>query len=547
MYKIENYRYLDHPDNFRKFFGVPFLGVAVYWISDKTWLECNEAFCKMLGYSRKELESLTWVDLTHPHDLADNVRLFETAIAPGGDDSYTLEKRFIRRDGSVLHARIQVMVNRDDRCCPIYNTLIVQDISDQVDATRRLEAMAVTQEKLIAERTKRLYDSEQRLSLSIAAGGIGTWSYYPTSGFLDLDNQSRKILKLSENDGFCTLEEFLAVVVPDQRAVVRDALSGANSNEPNGLLEFRCTLRDGLTTYINAGYRLLTDEYGASSRIIGVFRDVTAKKMFEEHLERDRQAAISNSKIKSQFIARVSHDLRTPLNSIIGFADIMAAQMFGPHGDAKYGEYSSLISDAGVYLLQLVDDILDISRIEAGGMQIEEMVFDLGELVGEVSLLVDTQCSEMGLSISTTMDDCFVIRGDRRRLKQVLSNLVSNAIKFTPRGGRIDVALRQLDDGSAMVSVHDTGCGIAADELPHVMTPYMQAGNALPGRPRGLGLGLAIADAIMRGHGGRLRIESKPGVGTTVACILPPYRIVPSDALVSGLSTAAADQLGLLA
>ncbi|MCW5772434.1 MAG: PAS domain S-box protein [Rhodospirillaceae bacterium] len=230
------------------------------------------------------------------------------------------------------------------------------------------------------------------------------------------------------------------------------------------------------------------------------------------------------SAAKSQFLAAMSHELRTPLNAIIGLSDMMVAQVMGPIGNPRYAEYISDIGRAGRHLLDLVTDVLDTSRIEAGGYRVVPSPIALAGVVEEIHRIMLPLATERGVTLRRSLrDGVSAIHADRRALKQVLINIVSNALKFTPSGGVVEVAAVGAPDGGVEIVVADTGSGIAAEDLPHIVEPFYRSADAYTTTAAGgAGLGLAIADGIVRAHGGSLAIASRLGAGTTVTLRFPP-------------------------
>ncbi|WP_292093894.1 ATP-binding protein [Brevundimonas sp.] len=227
---------------------------------------------------------------------------------------------------------------------------------------------------------------------------------------------------------------------------------------------------------------------------------------------------------KSEFLANMSHELRTPLNAINGFSEIMAAEMFGPLGDARYKGYAHDIHNSGQHLLSLINDILDMAKIEAGKMTLHLEPVSLKEIGDDAVRLMRGKAEEAGLTLTVEAGDLPVIQADQRGLKQVLLNLISNAVKFTPQGGAIVVALTRKGDDRVSVAVADTGIGIAAEDLARLAQPFEQVEGQHSKTTQGTGLGLALTKALIEMHGGRLAIESEPGRGTVVSFDLPARR-----------------------
>jgi signal transduction histidine kinase len=225
------------------------------------------------------------------------------------------------------------------------------------------------------------------------------------------------------------------------------------------------------------------------------------------------------SRHKSEFLANMSHELRTPLNAILGFSEILAERMFGEINE-KQAEYIGDILQSGQHLLSLINDILDLSKIEAGRMELELGEFNLPSTIESTLTLVRERAVRHGIELGATVDESLgIVRADERKVKQVLLNLLSNALKFTPEGGRIDVRAA-VRDGTAEILVTDTGVGISPEDQEAVFEEFRQVGTASK-KVEGTGLGLAIARKCIDLHGGRMWVESQVGTGSTFAFTLP--------------------------
>jgi signal transduction histidine kinase len=241
-------------------------------------------------------------------------------------------------------------------------------------------------------------------------------------------------------------------------------------------------------------------------------------RLFREIETKSRELETA-SRHKSEFLANMSHELRTPLNAIIGFSEVLSERLFGDMND-KQAEYVQDISESGRHLLALINDILDLSKIEAGRMELEPSDFDLGKLVAQTLTLLRERAERRGIALDSTVSPgTATVNGDERKVKQVLLNLLTNALKFTPEGGSIHVAATGYED-RVEVSVRDTGVGIAPEDHEAVFEEFRQVG-ASAARIEGTGLGLAISRRFIELHGGRLWLDSEPGKGSTFTFSLP--------------------------
>jgi signal transduction histidine kinase len=247
-------------------------------------------------------------------------------------------------------------------------------------------------------------------------------------------------------------------------------------------------------------------------------------------VEAKAKAEIAN-RTKTEFLANMSHELRTPLNAIMGFSELLKGQMLGPVGNPTYVEYARDIHQSASHLLQIINDILDLSKVEAGKIELDERAIDLHALVTASLRLISERAGEAGVRISNEVaPDLPGLFADERLLKQILINLLSNSIKFTPSGGTIKVQAWREANGVMALAVVDSGIGIAEDDLPKVMEPFRQADAALSRKYEGTGLGLPLVKSFIELHRGVFELKSKVGAGTTALSRFPRDRVMDSSA-----------------
>ncbi len=287
--------------------------------------------------------------------------------------------------------------------------------------------------------------------------------------------------------------------------------------------------KNGRLVWVNMSGHALRRSDGSISYVECALHDVTERSAALEAMKIAKEQADLASRSKSEFLASISHELRTPLNAIIGFSEIIMNQLFGPVGKPQYVEYARDIHDGGELLLSLINDILDMAKVEAGKRQLSESVVNMDRLLQSVVRLMSVRAKSGKLRLTAKVPrDLPFMRGEERALKQVLTNLLANAIKFTPEGGEITMAASVSPAGKMVLQVKDTGVGISAEDIPTALAPFGQIENSLSGKSQGTGLGLPLTKALIELHGGDMRLESVVGKGTSITIEFPSERTIAS-------------------
>jgi len=295
--------------------------------------------------------------------------------------------------------------------------------------------------------------------------------------------------------------------------------------------------RDGTSFPVAYVSSPIYDERGRLTGAVVVFRDVTQQLWAERALREAKEQAEVASRSKTEFLANMSHELRTPLNAINGFSEVMCKKVFGPLGDAHYEEYVKDIHDSGQHLLALINDILDISKVEAGKLELCEEPVAIDGVVEAAVRIMRERAEARRLTLRTAIEGGLpAINGDERLLMQIVLNLLSNAIKFSHEGGAIDVRASRAADGGVEISVTDNGIGIAPENLDKVMMPFQQVEGSFTRQHQGTGLGLPLSKRLVELHGGRLEIESEVGAQTVARVRLGPERVLPEHPADAALS-----------
>jgi two-component system cell cycle sensor histidine kinase PleC len=457
--------------------------------------------------------------LVHP----DDVQLYELATELAEAKVTSIDHAFRMRhaDGHWvwLRARCELVRQRGEPGLHLIG--IAVDITEQkslveksVAADMRLrDAIETIPEAFV------LWDADNRLVLC-------------NSNFQELHNLPEEAILVGAS--------YESVVEAGSQPVVRNKVVTGGPTVP-GARTFEAQLEDGRWLHISerrtkdGGYvsvgtditALKTHEeklVDSEKRQIATISDLRASQqrlaeLAEKYAEEKTRAEEANQ-AKSKFLANMSHELRTPLNAIIGFSEIMESGMFGPLGAEKYNEYCTDIRGSGQYLLEVINDILDMSKIEAGRIRLDFEDLDLDTLLAESMRVVSAKAQEKQLEVSARIAPDLQLRGDRRAIKQIALNLLSNAVKFTPAGGSVTVRGRMANE-FVVLGIADSGIGIAKDALAKLGRPFEQVESQLTKSHQGSGLGLAIAKSLVELHGGCMRIRSRPGRGTLVVVRLP--------------------------
>ncbi|MEO7411616.1 MAG: PAS domain S-box protein [Sphingomicrobium sp.] len=481
------------------------IGTALVGL-DGHWIWTNIAIRDILGYSRDELNQMTFQQLTHADDVEADVAQAEKLIS-GEGSAYQMEKRYLRKDGNYVWCLLAVSLVRGEDGTPEYFISKIQDISER--KAMDLERAALT----------------ERLTLATQAGRIGVWEWDIATDALLWDARMFELYGIdpaSKPD----YQIFLNAIDFDHRERVNALLQAAVSAASEYDTEFPILLPDGEMRQLRAMATVDRDAAGAPMRMIGTNWDVTEHRRLVMLAE---QAARS----KSEFLATISHELRTPLNSIIGFSRLVLDSA-PPPGEAPLAptakRHIELVRDASSTLLTIVDDVLDYSRIEAGGFELSPAPFELRPMVENAVEIVRAGAEDKGLALTLAIDSGVPVflNGDQSRIRQILLNLLGNAIKFTTSGHvSVDVAMANRE---VMWTVRDTGIGIPADKQHLLFKRFSQVDQTIARQFGGSGLGLAICERLVSAMSGSIGVESKAAVGSTFWFSAPlPAAITPAS------------------
>jgi two-component system cell cycle sensor histidine kinase PleC len=482
---------------------------------------------EMLGLPQKD-ELLTFGEidaLVH----RDDIDLYELAeqLADGTLQSIDHAFRMRHAQGRWLWLRVRCELTRQEGEVGPHLIGIAVDITEQKNLVERTMAADLRLRDAIETIPEAfvLWDAENRLVLC---------------------NSNFQELHQLPDEAVVTGTSYETIVATGRKPLIRTTV--AHDSEPRGARTFEAQLEDQRWMHISerrtkdGGYvsvgtnitkikqheqKLIEGEKRQRAIIVDLRQSQQALErqtaeladLAEKYAEEKNRAEEANA-AKSKFLANMSHELRTPLNAIIGFSEIMESGMFGPLGAEKYIEYSRDIRESGQYLLEVINDILDMSKIEAGGIRLSPETVELDSLLADCIRVVSTRASEKRLIIKAEVEPGIRLNADRRALKQITLNLLSNAVKFTPDGGAVAVQGR-LRGMAVIIGIKDDGIGIPRQALQKLGRPFEQVESQLTKRHQGSGLGLAIAKSLVELHGGAMRIRSRLGRGTLVMVRLP--------------------------
>ena len=385
---------------------------------------------------------------------------------------------------------------------------------------------SVALRRRVIQRTRDLANKTEMLQQAELLAGMGHWIVYADTGEIFWSDEIYRIQGI-EVGAEIDLEMGISTYHPDDRAKVTECVRRAIEEKENFDFELRIIRSDGEIRYVHVTGVVRLKPNGDVDSVFGTFHDITERKRAAEALSEAKGLAEFANRAKTEFLANMSHELRTPLTIINGGAQILTTEMFGPIDNPKYLEYAENIKDAGIHLLELVSDLLDVSRIEMDRLELDEENLDVDAIISSCHALIKGRVYEEGLEFDLDIQEGLPgLRGDRRRIQQIVLNLVSNAVKFTPEGGTVALKAGIGEDGQVMISVTDTGIGIAAETLPKVLEPFAQVENVMTRSHEGAGIGLPLSKRLVELHGGTLELESELGVGTTATVRFPPGRVI---------------------
>ena len=461
----------------------------------------------LTGYTVEEYLSNRFAECVHPDDAERVARERDGTVKHGLKTQSTYRTR--HRDGNYRW----VEVRRSPIIDPATGQVllmhaVVRDVEDRERAYRDLHASE--------ERYRLLADNATDMIGRLDLAGRPTYispACLPILGYAPDELIGQPIGELAH---------------PEDRHLVDDAFLRLGSGAATASVIYRARRKDGVYLWLHLVMQHLRSGSAEAPReIVTTIRDFTPQKAIEERLEAARAEAERANQARTAFFSNMSHELRTPLNAIIGYSEMMRAGALGPLGNPKYKEFAARIEEGGHHLLNLINDILDYAKVEAGVLVLHEEPLDLVAEFRAAAGIIEAKALLGKVALETAVAaDMPYLRADPTRLKQILLNLLSNAIKFTAPGGAVALSAATVADGGFVITVEDNGCGIDEADLPRVFEAFWQADNARNRKADGTGLGLPLVRALTEMHDGTVEISSRVGTGTKVVVTFPTDRAV---------------------
>jgi two-component system cell cycle sensor histidine kinase PleC len=468
---------------------------------DGTFIRINETFTTLLGYKEADIQEKNFTDFVHAEDRAHVLAAMQSLLyadeVPAEGLMIDFEARLMTVEGKALwmdwrHKRI------DDR---------IYSVGRDITAIKRHEQV--------------LRRHERQLSEAEAIGKMGRWRWKVGEEEIFWSAEIYRIFGADPKTYVPTLDNVNAMLHRRDVGRMIQAFQRAIIEENDYDMDFRVLRPNGETRFVRCEGRCEMDSEGDVIALYGIMQDITESMLHERDLREAKDSAERAYAAKSQFLANMSHELRTPLNAIIGFSEMMQRQLLGPIGTPKYIEYIAGIRESGEHLLDLISDILNMSKIEAGKYELDLEELNIAKTIKLAIHMMEGRALDASIKIMADIEnEDRMIVADRRAVMQIMLNLLSNAVKFSDAGSSVRVECIERPDYLS-IKVHDKGIGIPANKLKNIGKPFEQAASHYTRQHEGSGLGLAITKELAELHGGQMHIESTLGVGTIVTIRIP--------------------------
>jgi PAS domain S-box-containing protein len=500
----------------RRYFDQDMIGMAMTSPS-KGWLNVNHRLCEILGYSFAELQELTWDQITYADDLEMNLEYFNRTLL-GETDGYEIDKRFIHKNGQIIYTRLSVQGHRQPDGSIDFLVVLMQDISDRKkveielqESQEFLQRIADTSPNIIY-----IYDIQEQRNIYVNREIGSILGYSPA----EIQAMGANFFPMLIHP-----EDLPTIATENER--LKEAVEGKIYE-----CEYRMRNNVGEWRWLYSRHSVFSrDAAGNVKYMIGSAQDITNRKLAEISLQQTYEELLQANRLKDEFLATMSHELRTPLNAILGMTESLQEEVYGDINDRQI-KALGLIEQSGLHLLSLINDVLDIAKIESGQMQLQLTATSIISLCESSLKFIQPQALKKQIQVQTSLPDVIPdIYLDERRIRQSLINLLNNAVKFTPSCGQITLEViyplsRQTiasanDPQYIRLLVKDSGIGIASKSIGKLFQPFIQVDSALNRKYEGTGLGLALVKRIIELHGGEVGVTSEVGVGSCFFIDLP--------------------------
>lgn len=466
----------------------------------------NETWQKITGFTIDRSLGRNLFDMLYTQDQAEQKNNM-ALLVKGRKQSYRAFTRLRTADGTFRSVELAVSMLRQDEKRELRVVGTIMDVEERRRAERALS------------------EAEKKYRAIVENAASGIYQVTPDGQYLSVNPAMNRILGYEAHEDVLKDVHNANIDVyynPREREKqLRDAVRHGVSN-----FEAQIKKKDGRVVWVQESLRAVKDEGEQVLYFEGSIEDITLRKEAEIALRDAKVESDLANRAKSEFLANMSHELRTPLNAIIGFSDIIHSQAFGEVGRPEYLEYSKEINNSGKRLLEVINDILDVSRIEAGDRQLNEGIVDLNKIVTSSLEILSAKIEQSSLTVMNYLSpETPKVIGESHAIKQMMLNLLSNAIKFTPDSGRLSIAAEMDDDGQMRLSVTDTGIGLTDEEVEIALSPFGQVNTSLSKDEAGTGLGLTLVKSLISLHGGSFELFSQKGIGTTATLVFPAKRV----------------------
>ena len=486
---------------FRAAFDFSGAGMAIV-STDGHWLRVNQNLCKIVGYSEDELLKTTFQAITHQDDLPKNIEAQKQLLA-GKLQYLQTEKRYRHRDGHYVWVLMTTSLVRSEQGKPLYFVTQVVDINERKRAEEKMRQSEAKYRTLTESLNELIYSADPK-----------------TLATTYINSAVEEIYSYSVEEWLKDTELWVNTIYPGDKERVLAEFTEAQRKTESKAVEYRIVRKDGTKRWVENHFTWEKDPLGKVVSLNGVVYDITEHKKAEEiRLENERLAYANQA--KSEFLAVMSHELRTPLNAVIGFSELLKQGNAGELNE-KQEHFVDNVLVSGKRLHDLINNILDIARIEAGKMELVVEKISVPEVINEAVVFMNENAAKRNVVLKKDFDPRLdIIEADRTKFRQILNNLLDNAVKFSkPEGGTVTITTKKSED-MAKISVSDTGIGIKEKDIGKLFTMFLQLDSGISRNHGGTGLGLAITKQLVELHGGKITVESKYGEGSTFTFLIP--------------------------